>query len=121
MVHDTTRAILFYISEGLSTKQILAENPELAAEDIQAAGAEALRVIEAGESREDRIARVRQKHPHAFEPWTPKDDQDLLAEWTHGASLAALSRAFGRPTGALRMRLEKLSRDPKASLTPPSE
>lgn len=120
MVHDTTRAILFFLSEGCSTHQILAENPELGPDDIQAAAAEALRVIEVGETREDRIERVRQKHPHAFEPWTPEDDRDLLAEWTNGASLAALSRAFGRPTGALRMRLEKLARGPSEGLTRPS-
>jgi hypothetical protein len=117
---DTTRAILFFLSEGRSPRQILAEHPELAEDDIPAAAAEALRVLELGETREDRIARVRRKHPHAFEPWTQGEDKQLVDEWRAGAPLAALARAFGRPSGAIRMRLEKLGEDPRRAKKEPA-
>lgn len=105
---DTTRAILFLLSIGGSPESILRQHPTLTRADVQAAAAEALRVMELGESREARITRVRTQHPHAFEPWTPQEDAQLAHEYTAGATIAALGRAFGRPPGSIRMRLQKL-------------
>lgn len=110
---DTHRAILYFLAEGQTTQRILKENPELTKDDIQAAASEALRALELGETREARIARVRRTHAHAFEPWTAKEDVHLRFEFEAGATIAALSRAFGRPPGAIRMRLDKLGIDPR--------
>lgn len=105
---DTSRAILAMLSEGLSTQQILRQNAPLTPLDIQSAAAEALAMLEAGESRAQRVARVRRVHPRAFEPWSDEDDADLAENFRAGARVADLARATGRPPGAVRMRLEKL-------------
>jgi hypothetical protein len=120
---DTVRAILYFLGQGHSPRRILAENPDLDEEDVRAAAMEGLRALEEEravvasaprpESRAERIARVRLKHPNAFAPWSESEDADLQQEFANGASVAALSRAFGRPTGAIRMRLEKLGVDPR--------
>ncbi|MFA5860918.1 MAG: DUF433 domain-containing protein [Candidatus Thermoplasmatota archaeon] len=116
---DTVRAILYFIGQGHSPEQILAEDPDIDADDIRAAAMEGLRALEEErvpgrpETREERIARVRQKHPHAFLPWSPNEDAELIEEFKHGATVAALSRAFGRPSGGIRMRLDKLGIDPR--------
>lgn len=110
---ETHRAILYLLSIGETPDAILRAHPKLTREDVQAAAAEALRALELGETREQRVARVRARHPHAFEPWTPDEDRALSEEFRAGATVAALSRAFGRPPGAVRMRLEKLGIDPR--------
>lgn len=122
---DTTRAILYFLSQGQSPKQIIIENPDIDMEDVHAAAMEGLRALEEErapaarpETREERIARVRQKHPNAFTPWMPNEDAELVAEFQHGATLAALGRAFGRPPGAIRMRLNKLGVDPRRGKAP---
>ena len=112
-MHETSRAILYLLSIGESTDAILRAHPKLGPEDLQAAAAEALRALELGESREARVARVRETHPHAFEPWSAREDDELVTEFRAGATVAALARAFGRPPGAIRMRLEKLGVDPR--------
>lgn len=107
---DTTRAILYLLSEGRSPRAIVQANPGLSMLDVQAAAAEGLAALEAPrvETRDERIARVRMTHPHAFEPWSAQDDAYLKEEFAAGATIAALGRAFGRPPGAIRARLEKL-------------
>lgn len=115
---ETSRAILSLLAEGRTHRQILSAHPTLSLDDIQAAAGEALRMMELGERREDRVARVRRRHAHAFEPWSDKEDVRLRFEFEAGASVAALSRAFGRPPGAIRMRLEKLGVDPRRGKAP---
>ena len=72
----TTRAILHLLSEGQTPSVILAAHPALTMLDVQAACAAGLAALDAPrtESRDERIARVRQTHPHAFEPWSGQDD-----------------------------------------------
>jgi hypothetical protein len=116
---DTVRAILYFLGQGQSPQQILKHYPEIAPEDVRAAAMEGLRALEEErggprpESRAERIARVRLKHPQAFLPWSESEESELLAEFQNGASIAALARAFGRPAGGIRMRLEKLGVDPR--------
>lgn len=107
----TTLAILGLLAEGATLDDIYDDHPALTPLDVQAAASEALRALTEAprvETREERVARVRERHPHAFEPWTERDDAHLVAEFAHGATVAALARAFGRPPGAIRQRLEKL-------------
>jgi hypothetical protein len=101
---------LFLLSQGETPRKILDTHPALTMLDIKGACAEGLAALEAPrvETREERIARVREKYPHAFESWSAEDDRTLRAEFANGASIAALGRAFGRPPGAIRARLERL-------------
>lgn len=113
MSDETTRAILYLLSEGRTFDEIFELHPTLNVLDVSRAAGEGLRALEEErtlrvETRAERIARVRETHASAFQPWSEADDALLLARWEEDASIAALSRAFGRPTGAIRMRLEKL-------------
>lgn len=114
MSHDeTSRAILYLLYEGRTFDEIFQLHPNLTVLDVSRAAGEGLRALEQEaslrvETRAERIARVRQTHPHAFEPWTEEEDARLALRWKEGASLAELGRAVGRPSGAIRMRLEKL-------------
>lgn len=110
---ETSRAILYLIYEGRTFDEIFQLHPNLTVLDVSRAAGEGLRALEQEaslrvETRAERIARVRQKHPRAFEPWAEEEDARLALRWKEGASLAELGRAVGRPSGAVRMRLEKL-------------
>lgn len=114
-VDELARAILLLLREGRTCEDILRERPDLTRAHIQAAAGEALRLAEAGESRAERVARVRRRHPHAFEPWTDLEDRLLVEGFLEGTPIAALGRTFGRPPGAIRMRLQKLGHEPRRS------
>ena len=112
-MHETSRAILYLLSVGATPDDILRAHPGLTREDVQAAAGEALAALETSEAREARVRRVRARHAHAFEPWTPTEDAQLAEEFRHGASVAALARAFRRSPGAIRLCLQRLGIDPR--------
>lgn len=115
---ETARAILYLLYEGHDVPEILDLHPTLTRDDVARAAGEGLAALEGAaaprvETREERVARVRQTHPNAFAPWSPDEDRRLREEFDAGAGVAALARAFGRPSGAIRMRLEKLGVPPR--------
>lgn len=107
MSDDTTRAVLGLLSEGADVRDILRTHPTLTTLDVQHAAAEALAMLEGGETREQRIARVRETHARAFEPWDETEERALLGRFHEGAPLAAIARELQRPPGAVRARLER--------------
>ena len=115
-MNEMARAILLLLGEGHSTDDVLRLRPDLTREDIAAAARDALRIAEGGEPRKDRIARVRRQHPNAFEPWSPLEDKMLVDAFQRGQSISAIARAFGRPPGAIRTRLQRLGHDPRRSV-----
>ena len=124
MADETSRAILYLLYEGRTFDDIFQLHPNLTVLDVSRAAGEGLRALEEErslrvETREERIARVRERHPNAFRPWSEDEDARLLLRWAQTPKLAELSRAFGRPTGALRMRLEKLL-GPQWRASPPA-
>jgi hypothetical protein len=113
MAEETSRAILYLLYEGRTFQEIFDLHPNLTVLDVSRAAGEGLRALEEEakvrvESREERIARVRQKHPQAFMPWSEEEDARVALRWQEGARLAEIAHATGRPAGAIRMRLEKL-------------
>lgn len=113
MADETSRAILYLLYEGRTFDEIFQLHPTLTVLDVSRAAGEGLRALEEErqarpETREERIARVRQRHPRAFVPWTEDEDARLTLRWQEGASIAELTRALERPRGAVTMRLEKL-------------
>lgn len=60
------------------------------------------------------VARVRLTHPQAYQPWSPAEDERLLAERARGHGIGHLARTFQRNPGAIISRLRKLG-DPLGS------
>lgn len=113
-----TRVILGLLASGHDVPEILKLHPDLSRNDVARAVGEGLAALEGTlggrvETRAERIARLRVKHPRAFEPWNAQEDAALVEEFRAGATVAALGRAFGRPAGAIRMRLQKLGEEPR--------
>lgn len=60
------------------------------------------------------VARVRQTYPQAYQPWSPDEDERLMAERGRGHGIGHLARSFQRNPGAIISRLRKLG-DPLGS------
>lgn len=108
---ERERAILSHIEQGHSYDEILRRMPGLLLDDIFRAAGAALKALEArtrAESRGERIARMREKHPRAFEAWTPQEDARVREAMAQKAKVADVARELGRQPGAIRRRIEKL-------------
>lgn len=55
----------------------------------------------------DRLAKMREKHRNAYQPWTGNDDLQLKSEFLSGMGLKKLTKLFGRQPGSIRARLHK--------------
>jgi hypothetical protein len=62
----------------------------------------------AGPGRAYSVAEARSRHPKAYAPWSPAEDQRLLARHRQGAEVRELAREFGRKGSAIRSRLVRL-------------
>lgn len=108
---ERERAILSHIEQGLSYDEILRRMPGLLVDDVYRAAGAALKALDARarpESREARIARMRQKHPRAFEAWSREEDARVREAMAQKAKVADVARELGRQPGAIRRRMEKL-------------
>ena len=65
------------------------------------------------------LARIRQKYPNAYQPWTAVADRRLMEAYTNGRSVAELAEEFGRHRNAIRTRLVKHGIDPDGPRPPP--
>lgn len=56
----------------------------------------------------DRLAKMREKHPNAYKPWTAADDALLSERFQNGDGVDVLSKELGRHDKSIVMRLQKL-------------
>ena len=104
---DAARLLLRLLAEGQPLEEA---SRELTPEGVRAAAKLALDALKTRprvESRAERIARLREKHPRAYEPWSEDEDAHLLRRFDEGARVADLSRELMRQPNAIRARLER--------------
>ena len=56
----------------------------------------------------ERLEKVKEKYPNAYEPWTFEADEKIKKLHNQGKSNSELSEIFQRRSGAIRSRLKKL-------------
>ncbi|MEO5499002.1 MAG: PIF1 family ATP-dependent DNA helicase, partial [Candidatus Saccharimonadales bacterium] len=56
----------------------------------------------------DRLAKMREKHPNAYKPWTAADDAKLSERFQSGDSVEKLTKLLGRHDRSVVMRIQKL-------------
>jgi hypothetical protein len=54
------------------------------------------------------VEKIREKHKHAYLPWTPEDDNQLELLFCEGKKVKELAQIFGRNDGAISSRIKKL-------------
>ena len=55
----------------------------------------------------ERLAKMREKHPNAYRPWSDKDDAELKQLFQNGTDAKTLSKKFGRHERSILLRLQK--------------
>ena len=60
------------------------------------------------ERRTEEITEARKTNPKAFMKWEPEEEEKLEKQFKKGVDIEALSKAFGRSSGALLARLERM-------------
>lgn len=106
---DKSRQILTLISDGRSYQQILSLHSDYTYKDIFSAAKEALELENTPElNHQDRLAEIKQKHPNAYAPWTPKQEEILKSMHKGGAPVKAIASALKRQPGAIESRIRKL-------------
>ena len=105
---STSVAVLELISEGRTYEQVLALNPELTYLDIFRAAREALEVAgEVPSAYEERLARIREVYPRAYERWTDEEDAKLAQLVQSGRSVEEIAGQLQRQPSAIRSRVLK--------------
>lgn len=56
----------------------------------------------------DRLAKMREKHPNAYKPWTAADDALLSERFQNGDDVKTLGKTLGRHEKSIMMRIQKL-------------
>ena len=77
---------------------------------------EILKILEAEPNavfNEKAYAQSREKHSHAYMPWTIELDDELTVMYCEGVNVRDMSKHFGRTKGAIRSRIEKLELEEK--------
>ena len=54
------------------------------------------------------VAKIRERYPNAFKPWTVKDEQRLVANFKEGVDVVELAKLFQRGQGGIEARLKML-------------
>jgi ATP-dependent DNA helicase PIF1 len=75
-------------------KQKLAKPPKIAPKTKQ--------------SWDEKLEKMREKHPNAYKPWKKLDDNRLMLLWEKSKSLSDMSTSLGRHEGSIKARLTKL-------------
>jgi DNA-binding CsgD family transcriptional regulator len=116
MLSVKSEKILRMIAEGHSYEQIMKAEPGVTYLDIFGAAKEALEFagqsVEAGEdmgeAEKKSIAKVREKHPRAYMPWTREEEKRLVALYRDGLMPKEISERLERQPSAIRSRIERL-------------
>lgn len=70
---------------------------------------------------QERMNRIRAKHPRAYEPWDEEEEQKLRLMVSERVSVHEIARVLQRKPGAIRSRISKLGLDTVAAPPPPIE
>lgn len=102
-------AILEMIADGYSYEQILGARPNLTYLDIFAAAQSALDVIGAADGRyAERLKKIREQHPRAYEKWTEEEEAALMQLVRDGRQVAEIAELLQRQKGAIGSRMVRL-------------
>jgi hypothetical protein len=97
--------VLALIAQGHSYRQIAEDHPDITYRDIFEAAAEALRICQGGPDYHEWLAKMRERHPYAYERWSGEDDAMLETLHKEGQTPKAIAQALGRRSSAVSSRL----------------
>ncbi len=108
--------VLSLIAEGRSYSHIAEGNDDISYLDVFNAAREALLLNESlPNDYQERMDKIKHRHPRAYERWTDEEDARLSAMHERGRTVAEMARQLERQPSAIRSRLTKLALIPTDS------
>lgn len=101
--------ILELIADGHSYSQIVDGGHDVKYIDIFAAAREALELLDSGDEYAIRMAAIKERHPRAYEPWSPEEDASLERLYRSGVPTTEIASRLQRRPTAIGSRLRKLA------------
>lgn len=105
---ETSADILRMLSSGLTNEEMLALNPSLSESDIALAAKEALRLNFVAQTHQERLSKIVQRYPRAYDKWSPDEEQRVAELYKEGKTLREIAAVVERQPNAIRSRLEKM-------------
>lgn len=102
-------AVLSLIASGFSYAQIVDGHPDITYFDVFHAAEEALTLLETPTDYQSRIARIKEAHPRAYEPWSAEEEESLRTLHRNGVSPREIALRLHRQPGAISSRMAKLA------------
>ena len=68
-----------------------------------------IKLLERGDSKNNKITEIKEKHPRAYEKWTIEEEQWLKNYLVEGLSIKEIAEILERQPGAISSRIIKLS------------
>jgi DNA-binding NarL/FixJ family response regulator len=101
-------AILDLISKGHSDSQILKNNQGYTRDDICIAANEALILNRNTQTREERVAKIQQRFPRAYERWSSDEEWKIRDLFQQGKTMREIASIVQRQPNAVKSRLERM-------------
>lgn len=101
-------AILDLLSKGQSDNQILQNHPAFSREDICMAANEALILNRNTQTREERVAKIQQRYPRAYEKWSSDEEWRIKELFQQGKTMREIASVVQRQPNAVKSRLERM-------------
>ena len=105
---DRSTVILDMLSQGKFAGEIMEADPNLTADDIKLAATEALILNKNTQTREERVAKIQERYPRAYERWSLEEETRISALFNEGKSMREISSSVQRQPNAVKSRLERL-------------
>jgi DNA-binding CsgD family transcriptional regulator len=104
-----TVAVLEMIAAGYTYEQVLTAYPDLNYHDIFGAAREALQAAgQADSNYAERLAKIKQANPRAYEKWGDEEGATLTALFRSGQRTKEIAAKLQRQPSAIRSRIAKL-------------
>jgi len=100
--------ILDLISKGQSDVQILQNHSSFTRDDIRTAANEALILNRNTQTREERVAKIQERYPRAYEKWSSDEEWRIKELFQQGKTMREIAAAVQRQPNAIKSRLERM-------------
>lgn len=101
-------SIMRMLASGLTAEAIQASDPAIKIADIALAAREALILNKAAQSYKEKLDKIVERHPRAYDIWTREEEQRIIELYRNGKTLREIAAVVQRQPSAVKNRLDRL-------------
>lgn len=105
---EKSLTVMRMFASGLSEDDVLKKDPAIRREHITIAAREALILNNSALTHQEKLDKILQRHPRAYEKWSHDEEQRVLELYKLGKTMREISAAVQRQPTAIKNRLNRL-------------